>query len=180
MRVQRLTFGGAAVSLGATKEHVRIDFSDDDAAIEGMIATATRELEDFAQISILNASIRVDLDGWPNYGQLALPIAPVMADADLDVSADGAPVTGVELVPGTRPALILPDDMVASLACAKVRIDYTAGWGATTGSTPSDIAHAIMDQVAALYDERGAVDHRRSSLSPHMARIGARYRRVRI
>jgi len=41
-----------------------------------------------------------------------------------------------------------------------------------------DILLAIADQASASFDVRGAGDGKSNGMSPHMARIAARYRRV--
>lgn len=180
MHAQRLTFGGAGASLAETKLHARIDFSDDDAAISAMLSAATRDLEEFAGIALLTQTIRVRiLDGWPLTRVIHLPIGPVQDGASVTVTADGETFAGFDLWPGQRARLILTDDLSTDLAAAELVIEYPAGFGGLE-NVPDDLRLAVMDQTLALYDARGPGNPKTLALSPHAARIAARYRGVRL
>jgi len=60
---------------------------------------------------------------------------------------------------------------------ARVRVAYTAGYGATHSALPADLAHAVADQATHLFNTSGS-EAGKSGLSLAAARIAARYRRV--
>lgn len=181
MRIERSTSGGPAVTLDSAKAQARIDFADDDLELMRMIGAATRELEERASLAVLRQTIRLRLEGWPESGLIRLPIGPVLDGASFTVTADGAAVEAVDLLPGLRPDLMLTHLVTDTLAEAEVVVEYEAGWGTVASDVPDDIAHAILDQVSSYYDLRGGGMARRDvPLSPHMARIAARYRGVRL
>ncbi|MCA3488133.1 MAG: hypothetical protein IOD05_07930 [Rhodobacter sp.] len=138
---------------------------------------AARDLENYASVALLNQSIRVRLDEWPGTEWLALPVAPYVSGAPLAVTVAGLNVTGFTVVDGLRPALRLADLPVEG----EIVITYQAGFGAALAAVPPDLRHAILDQAAVGFDLRGQSDPKfGTGLSPHMARVAARYRRVAI
>lgn len=160
-------------------DHLRIDEFDMPHALT-LADAAVLELERHAQLALINTTIRVTLDGWPRYGRLRLPIAPLMTTEGLTVEARGEPVTGLEIRTGLRPSLGLSADQAEDLAEVEVIVTYTAGFGQDASSVPADLRAAVMDQAAAMFDARGAVDAKSATLSPHLARIAARYRGVAV
>jgi uncharacterized phiE125 gp8 family phage protein len=104
-----------------------------------------------------------------------LPVAPYVSGAPLAVTVAGLNVTGFTVVDGLRPALRLADLPVEG----EIVITYQAGFGAALAAVPPDLRHAILDQAAVGFDLRGQSDPKfGTGLSPHMARVAARYRRV--
>jgi uncharacterized phiE125 gp8 family phage protein len=166
--------------LDDVKDHVRVQDGTEDAAIRRMAWTAAQEIEQFAQIALLTQTIRVTIfDPSPLEYHLRLPIGPVDDDATPTVTVDGAAFTDFAFVGGMRPYI----RWLASyheLTPDRINIEYTAGFGATASAIPPDLAQAITDQAALHYDGRSPMDARSLTTSPHMARIGARYRGVQV
>ena len=166
---------GAAVTLASAKAHLRVDGNDSDVEIMTMIAAATRELEDYASLALLTQTIRVTSDCWGRASVFPLPIAPLPDVLTVIVTADGAAFEAYAVIAGQRPALRLTGERPSGL----IVIQYEAGFGDVPSAIPADLGMAILDQVAVLYDMRGVTDPRQGTgLSPHMARVAARYRRV--
>ena len=178
MIVERITspVGLPYMPLDVT-DHLRID---DDQVTEGYrhMKAAAQEAEAYGQLALLAQTIRVTFEVWPaTHGlTLPLPIAPVIDPGSVTMTADGAPFTGFTVITGLRPALALTGDCPTG----RVVITYDAGFGVDASAIPPALAHAILDQAAAFYDARGAGDGKTNGMSPHMARIAARYRRVAI
>lgn len=181
MHVQRFGLPSAAgASLAEAREHLRIDHTEDDAALDVMLTAATRDLEQYAGIALLTQTIRVRiLSGWPMTHVIHLPIGPVQDGASATVLADGVAFDGFNLWPGNRGRLVLREKLTAALASAELVIEYPAGFGGAE-DVPDDLRHAVLDQVAALYDARGTGDPKTIAMSPHAVRIAARYRGVRL
>ncbi len=169
----------APFDLSAIKLHLRIDHSDEDIAIQSMARAAALELEHFAQIALLTQTVRVIIFNPPHQYGFTLPIGPTAPDATATVTVDGEAFTGFQFEGGLRPYLrwLAP---FYDLSASRVVIEYTAGFGSTSGAIPRDLAQAICDQAAILYDARGPMDAKSFTSSPHMARIGARYRGVAV
>lgn len=108
---------------------------------------------------------------------LRLPIGPVADDDTPTVTIDGEAFTGFDFVGGIRPYIRWHSDY-HGLTPSRMTIEYQAGFGAAASDIPDDLAQALMDQAALHYDGRSPMDAKSLTTSPHMQRIGARYRGV--
>lgn len=175
MRLERLTRLAVDPFNPADLEtHLRLT-SDMTFEAASLADAATRELEEHASIAIFNQSIRLTVEGLPGAQWLALPIAPYLDGAALTVTVAGQPFTTFDVITGNRPALRLVDPPEG-----EVIITYTAGFGNTLASVPADLRHVILDQAAVNFDLRGDAQAKGTGMSPHMARVAARYRRVAV
>ncbi|MEM1149840.1 MAG: hypothetical protein AAGI03_04685 [Pseudomonadota bacterium] len=180
MLTHRIPIGSAdPFNLATVKEHLIVDFSDADAEIAILARSSALELEHFAQIALLNQTIRVTLFSPPvGPSGMQLPIGPTADDAVATVLIDGAVFSDFRFVPGPRPYIHWGESYRAS-EVQWMTIEYIAGFGAAHDDIPSDLMQAVMDQVALQFDSRGSVDHKMHTTSPHLTRIGAKYRGVR-
>ena len=90
------------------------------------------------------------------------------------VTVDGSSFDGFAVIAGLRPALRLTGER----PCGLIVVEYQAGFGDAVEDIPEDLRLAILDQAAASFDWRGQDDGKSNGMSPQMARIAARYRRV--
>jgi hypothetical protein len=175
MIVSRTPISTAApFDLPAVKAHLRIDRPDDDDALEAMARAVVAELEGYAQLALLDQAINVNLPAWPSLDDWPLPVAPLLDPASVSITVGGTPFGEFGVVPGLRPVLY-PTGIIPE---GRVVIGYTAGFGPSWADIPADLRLAILDQVAAACDWRGNPELSGTGLSPHTARIAARYRRV--
>lgn len=155
--------------LDAVKAHARVDGDHDDASLAMMARAAAREIEAHCELALLRQLITVTVQAEGE--AIPLPCGPALSNAA--VTVDGlALVNG--LTGGRYPVLHLPDDMRGAVV-----VTYEAGFGDTADSIPADLQHAINDQAAAFYDQRGAEDGKQG-LSLAASRIAARHRRVAV
>ena len=165
--------------LGDLKLHLRASDDAEDAAIQNIGLTAAAEIEQFAQIALLTQTIRVTIFDPDRESGLRLPIGPVADDDTPTVTIDGAAFTGFDFVAGNRPYIRWLTSY-HDLTPSRVTIEYQAGFGLNADDIPEDLAQALMDQAALHYDGRSPMDAKSLTTSPHMARIGARYRGVQV
>ncbi len=166
------------VPLADVKLRARIDHDEEDAALEVLIREAAADVEAAADLALLPQTVTITAEAHGPRERLVLPIGPVLAGGvslveTLDADGAAEALSGWWLEPGRYGVLSLPEATDAAL-----RVTYTAALALTPEALPADLRHAIMDQAARLYDERGGVSERGPSLSPHAARVIARYRRV--
>lgn len=161
------------------KLYLRVDAPDDDTTIENIGHTAAAELEQFAQIALLTQTIRVTIFDPPISSYLHLPIGPASDDDTPIMTIDGEAFTDFEFVGGNRPFIRFRASYL-DLTPSRLNVEYQAGFAATAGGIPADLAQALMDQAALLYDGRSPLNGRSLTASPHFARIGARYRGVQL
>lgn len=166
-------------NLEALKQHCRVDDESETAALERIGYTAAREIEQFAQIALLTQAIRVTIFYGPADPILTLPIGPSKEGERPTVSINGAPFDSFDFVEGQRPVIVW-GAAYFGLTPDVIIIEYNAGFGADAESIPHDLSEALLDQAALHYDGRSPMDARDLATSPHMARIGARYRGVKI
>ncbi len=178
MHVQR-TPGGAALpfDLNQLKLYLRITDDDEDDAIQNIGKTAAAEIEQFAQIALLTQTITVTIFKPSNEAGLSLPIGPGADDSPPTVTIDGEGFTAFDFVGGIRP-YVRWQAAYFDLSPELMTVEYQAGFGADASAVPSDLSQALMDQAALHYDGRSPMDAKSLTTSPHMARIGARYRGV--
>jgi uncharacterized phiE125 gp8 family phage protein len=177
MIVERLTTPTApAFDLNNLKKHCRIDGGDWDIELSGHGTAAATELQSYASLALIDQTIRVTLPAWPRTDTLGLPIIPMIDPLSVTVTADGVAFEAYAVTAGLRPALRLSGDR----PCGVIVIEYLAGFGPTASSVPADLVNAIHDQASAFFDAKGAGDGKTNGMSPHMARIAARYRRVAV
>ncbi|MEQ8877216.1 MAG: phage head-tail connector protein [Phycisphaerales bacterium] len=175
------TAGGAALPfvLDDLKLHLRVPDDAEDTAIQNIGETAAAEIEQFAQIALLNQTIRVTIFDPSQDSGLRLPIGPVADDDTPTVTIDGEAFTAFSFVGGNRPYIHWLTDY-HDLTPSRVTIQYQAGFGDAAADVPPDLAQALMDQAALHYDGRSPMDAKSLTTSPHMARVGARYRGVQV
>ncbi|MDF1716192.1 MAG: phage head-tail connector protein [Antarcticimicrobium sp.] len=166
------------VDLEALKLFLRINGEDaEDATLTNMSRSAAAEIEQFAQIALLNQTIRLTIVDPERECLLALPIGPVAVAAVPSVTIDGDAFTGFDFIGGTRP-LIRWQDCYFGLTPTLIQVEYQAGFGATHEDIPADLTQALFDQAGLHFDCRAEADPKNRTLSPHTARIAARYRGV--
>lgn len=181
MLVQRTpTTTAAPFNLLDLKAHVRVDADCELPSLELMGMAAALELEEFAQIALLTQTVRVTVFGpCPNSSVFELPIGPALDGATATVLIDGAAFADFEFATGPRPHVrwLAP---FLELNPERISIEYQAGFGPTHWHIPKDLSLAVLDQTAMLFDERAPSNARGNFMSPHMARIGAKYRGVKL
>lgn len=155
-------------------QHCRVDAAEYHWELINLGHAAALELEAYAQLALTNQPIRVTLDAWPNTAWLHLPIAPMVDALTVTVTNDGVAFAAFATVAGLRPAIRLTGDRPGGL----IVVTYIAGFGADQRDVPADLVNAVMDQASALFDAKGEGDGKTNRMSPHMARVASRYRRV--
>lgn len=165
-------------SLSDLKQYLRVTHDEEDPSISLIGSAAAAEIEKFSQLALLNQIVRVTIfDPVAAECGLSLPVGPVADGAPVSVTIDSEAFTDFEFCGGDRHYIrwLAP---WFDLRPTRLKVEYTAGFGADESSIPRDIAQAILDQAALIFDGRSPMDGRGPTLSPHFARIGARYRGV--
>lgn len=157
-------------------EFLRVDHGDEYDSIQLIARAAASELEQFAQIALLMQTVRLTIFDPLSEQYLRLPIGPVADDGTPTVTIDGVAFTDFLFVAGNRP-VIRWGDTFFDLLPTRMTVEYQAGFGESHDQIPADLYQAALDQAALLFDARSPSDMK-SHTSPHMARIGARYRGV--
>lgn len=180
MLVHRIAVSEAMpFDLETLKLYLRADHGDEDTVIANAGHTAAAEIEQFAQIALLTQTVRVTIFSPRKEYGLSLPIGPVAEGITPTVTIDGAPFTAFAFEGGNRPYIRWLRDY-QDLTPDRMTVEYQAGFGPDASDIPHDLTQALLDQAALLFDGRSPMSAKDLTTSPHMARIGARYRGVQL
>jgi len=154
----------APVLLAEVKSQLRIEHPDDDLMIDRLIKTAVAYTD--AKGALGHAMITQKWGQWvnsvpPQYVRLAMgPLIEVTAVQYYDI--DGAlqtdtlsnyEITGTDFTTRIGPKSGFNWPVTQDRADA-IRIEYTAGYGATSASVPETLRHAMMLLIGHWYDNR--------------------------
>lgn len=145
------------VTLQEAKAHLKVDFDDDDAEIEGMIATAFDWLQPPTGAlahSIASQTLCLDLRYWPN-DCVKLPAGPVTTITSVKYfdEANAEQTLDPSLYFADRDVLLWTDAFTAPSLYERpgaVRITYATGFA----TFPPALRMAILRIVKQLYDYR--------------------------
>jgi hypothetical protein len=178
MIVNREPIGtGDPFKLADVQEGLRAGDPEFASEVHRIARAAALDVEGFMQIALLTQTIRVMIFDPVQQYSTRLPIGPVAQDDVPTVTIDGDAFTDFEFEGGNRPSIrwLAP---YYELTPTRMLITYIAGFGGTADSIPHDLARALIDQAALIFDGRSPMDGKSLTSSPHLARIGARYRGV--
>lgn len=165
--------------LPSVKAYLRIGYTDEDATIAALAATAAAEVEAYCDLALLTQTITCTTDEWPGC-IIDLPCGPLLEGQPVTVSVleqDGTltPVpTGWWIEGGRYPRL-----HSTTTPGARLHVSYVAGYGEDVADLPTILSTAIHDQTLRLFTRRGDEDSKTNALSPTASRILARFRRVK-
>lgn len=150
--IDRTHIGAAEpFDLAAIKAHVRIDVYAPDAELRRMAWTAASEFEQAAQVTLLTQTINLTKTRPYPSSYIRPLVGPIDAKTAPVVTVNGAAFEGFEVLGDLHPVLWSP--AYQRLDVDLVTVEYRAGFGPVATDIPTDIAQAIADQVALLFDE---------------------------
>ena len=158
------------VTTSEAKQHLRVDTSDDDTYIDGLITAARQHVEQYLSRALVTTEYTMTLDHFSPYiawwpvsmysSTIYLPRAPVQSVDEIRYIDDGGTqqtlassryrVDKTSLVARVTPAYAETWPTTRPVTNA-VEIDFTAGYGAAT-EVPKAIKQAILLLVGTMYD----------------------------
>lgn len=157
------------VSLEEARLHCRVDANDDDAVISAFIDAAIVHLDGWSGLlgrCIVNQGWRVSFSAWPACRAILLPFPDVSAATVKYLDASGVEQTVdadlFDRLEDERGTIIRFRDTFSYPVIVNdrgdgVRVEFTAGYGATAGNVPASIRTAILLMVAHWYANRETV-----------------------
>ena len=147
------------------KAHLRIDFTDDDATIDGLIAAARRKVETDARRQLITSSLRLTLDEFP-YWTIEPHKPPLQSVTSLSyIDTSGVTQALTEDTDFTVDTYSEPGRVVPLYGTAwpatrdvenAVTLVYVAGYGSAV-SVPESYKQAMLLLIAHWYENREAV-----------------------
>jgi uncharacterized phiE125 gp8 family phage protein len=155
------------VTTEQAKDHLRVDGSDEDDYIAALITAARTQCETVLNRSFITTTWKVTLDRFPGpRGEIRLPRPRLISVTGItynDYSGASQTLSSLLYTVDTQhePGRIVPayTQIWPSTRCHvnDVAITYTAGYGATQASVPTQIKQAILLTVAHLFELRTPV-----------------------
>lgn len=178
------------LALADAKTYLRVDTTNDDTLITGLITAARAYGEEYMRRSLITQTWKLAYDGClllnPAWRlpfvmrapvAVALPRGPVTAVISVTAFAqDGTSTTissSAYVMDAAQNALIFFSPVIAQ----RVEIVYTAGYGSSASNVPLPIVEGMQSHIGAMYDQRGDAS---SGLPAQSIALYAPYRDMRL
>jgi uncharacterized phiE125 gp8 family phage protein len=152
------------VTLAEAKDQLRVDITDDDVLIAGLIVVAREFAEAITRRALITQTWDYIMDAFPAGDRLALPLAPLqsvtsityvddedasdtVSSADYQVDTDSEPGRIVLKSTATWPSVTLR-------AANGVTVRFVAGYGDDVEDVPQKIRQAMLLMVGHWYENR--------------------------
>ncbi len=175
------------VSRTEAKVHLRVDGTDEDTLIDGLIAAAVAHLDGYTGIlgrCMVTQTWRQDFDGFASTMRLPFPAAGITSIVSVDdegTTSAAIDAANYELQAdrlGSFVRFIGNYSFPGSLAETRaVRVTFTAGYG-LAAAVPASLRAAILLLVGHWYANREAVGETMAELPLAVAALVEPYRRV--
>jgi len=154
--------------LADAKSYLRVDITDDDTFIAGLITAARAYGEEHTRRSFITQTWKMAYDGCmllSPYWRLPLtlrapfivrlPRGPVNSIASVTAYAQDGSSAVID--PGTYTMDAAQDALIyyAPFVAQRVEIIYVAGYGAAGTNVPKPICEGMLAHIGAMYDQRG-------------------------
>lgn len=157
------------VSLAEAKAHIRVDSEDDDALIQGLIASAREWVENHLDRTLIRTQWQMRLDYFPH--TISLPRPPFTQEQHLQsvaisyTDAMGSvivlPASNYRVLGDRTPAVVMPPYSgswpSARYDSDSITVTWWAGYGPDQNNVPRAIKHAMLMLVGFWYENRMAV-----------------------
>jgi len=155
------------LTLDEVKEHLKLDPDDDtqDAYLTFLITRATQCAERYTKRTFINTKFRTYRDIFNNYIKLRrsklqtldafqymVDGAYVSVSSDLYYVTDETDFSRIVLKDGEEYPVDIDTRMQA------IKIEFTAGYGATGADVPAILRGALLAHIAKMYENRGDCD----------------------
>jgi len=152
------------VSLDDLKAFLRVDHTDEDDTVRGILESATRFVEDFTKRKLVTTVYNGFLNAFPEGEVIEFPMPPLASVASIKyIDTSGVQQTwdAANYVVDTAPdrGIVYPDYNITypSIRTQRkaVEIQFTAGYG-SPDSVPEGLKQAIKILSSTLYENREA------------------------
>ena len=154
------------VTTAEAKAHLRVDVSDDDTLIDGLVASAREEFEEINGRSLFSTTWRARLHGWPSDGRIALPRPPLQSvssvqytdeDGNTSTFASSNYYVVTDATPGYLALNADADWPSATLRShGAIEVQFVAGWD-DVADIPQRYKQAILMLLGHWYENRETV-----------------------
>ena len=165
------------ITLTEAKVHLRVEHTDEDEFITGLIVVARRLLERYTFRSFITQTWKLTLDEFPGFSDaIRLPNPPILstdfsiAYQDENNAAKTLAATKYVLDISSEPGRVTPANTETWPSTydqtGAVVVTYKAGYGAAASAVPDELKHAIKLLIGDLYKDRESPDRERVEMIP--------------
>lgn len=150
------------VSLTEAKAQLRLDTSDHDTLVSGLIKGARQYLEEILNRAFISQVWDLYLDEFPGATEIVLPKSPLASVAGVYYTPDGSSeatfaASNYQVDAYSEPGRIVLKDTASwpgdSLQNANgVRVRFTAGYGTSSTNVPEPLRQAMLLLISQWYD----------------------------
>lgn len=151
------------ITRAEAKLHLRVDFTTDDALIDGLIQAAREHAEDILGRALIAREVRASFDGMP-WREIVLPLSPVIDVRSIlfyDTLNASTLVPTTDYIVDTDAwdgRIVLNDDSdwpdIDYREAKTVVIEYDAGYSSLAEEIPAKFRSAILLMVGHWYTHR--------------------------
>lgn len=155
------------ISLSEAKLHCRVDVSDDDNLITGLVQAARGQAETITRRALITQTWKYIVDAFPSGDELVLPLAPLQSvtsitykdkDGDTSTFSSGDYIVNTDTEPGkvvlgygkSWPSTTL-------YPTGAVTVQFKAGYGDASTDVPQGIIQAMLMMIGHWYENREAI-----------------------
>lgn len=157
------------LTLAETKEHLRVDFTDEDTLITNLITSARQRFEADTGRQLITATWRGFLDRFPSFADESIEVAkpPLLSVASiLYIDSSGISQTwdsseyDVQVFAGPRAQRgmisLTPDFCFPTIRRVPnaITINYDGGYGPNASDVPQDIKQSLFAWIGHVYRNR--------------------------
>jgi uncharacterized phiE125 gp8 family phage protein len=145
----------------------RIDGTDEDDLINDLIKSVRESTELYLGRSLIEQTIQMLMDYWPETYFVELPAPPLMAVNSIALLTQAGSVIAYDSANYFVVTEAIPGQIVTKNGCtpptntdryqAGIRIEYKAGYGSLAANIPQAILTAMKLWAVACYEERAAI-----------------------
>jgi uncharacterized phiE125 gp8 family phage protein len=151
------------VSLSEAKLHLRVDGTDDDDLITGLIVAARENCELVTRRALVTQTRELTLNKWPVYRGIHFPVLPLQSVTAITYTPDEGEAVVIDggdyVVDTVYGRLVLKADAVWPTAAlqvvAAIKVRYVAGYGSAV-AVPQAIKQAMLLLIGEWYEQREA------------------------
>ncbi len=156
------------VTVDELKLFARIDWSSEDELLEAFISSATFLAEKWLNRALLQQTIKLVMDTWPEERKIELPRPPLISVSavrqyDEDGVATAFASSNFYTITNADPGvLVLKESATVPYDArdyAGYEIEYLAGYGATASAVPQPIRDAVKLWAAEMHEARTLSDY---------------------
>ena len=167
------------LDLADAKLHLRVDGTDEDSLIEGLIAAARLSVEANLGLALINQTWKWSPENTGKTGDgshCKIPLGPVSAIVSVSVAGQTLPPSEYSFVPGLRASVTFN----SALQNSEIHIIFVAGFGMSASDVPRDLRHAVAMLVAHWFENREPGGVGDVGLPGSISTLLSSYRKVRL